>query len=86
MGPSVPVGPLNFMLPFSRTSVCPSLHAQDLGTQATLHASSVPLAQPASLGTETSHSSWGLPSLSPTQQEILWLLEVSPHGRKVVDH
>lgn len=59
---------LNFMLPLDCTSRCPNLHAQGLGTQAGFCASSVPPAL-ASLETETSYCAWGLPSLSPAQQE-----------------
>lgn len=74
--------PLNFMPPFSCISICSGLRAQGLGTQATLHASSVPLTQPACLGTETSHWSWELPSLSPLSKKILWLLEVTQGWQK----
>lgn len=49
-------------------SRCPDLHAQGLDTQAGFYASSVPWAL-VSLETETSHYGWGLPSLSPAQQE-----------------
>lgn len=47
----------------------PDCIPQVLGVQDILYASLVPLGQPACPETETSRCSWGLPSLSPAQQE-----------------
>lgn len=74
--------PLNFMPPFSCTSICSGLHVQGLGTQATLHASCVCLLVLVLKPLTAAGDSLVFPQLS---KKILWLLEVTRDGRKVMD-